>query len=179
MQIKKWLKLGVCVVLSCFMVAACTRTVISPPPTPPGPTPCQKAYNSMQAKGVTLIQLGDQMKIVIPADQLFSPKSTALQANSYPTLNEVSDVLLCYKKMDVKIAAYTDSAGSSLVNRAIAQQQAQQVENYLWLHGVDARLLFPVGYGASPAVANNQSSVGMAENRRVEITFTRVTAPLL
>ncbi len=164
-----------------FTLVGCCNVCNTPPPESKKSTitPCQKAYDKLQGMGISVIQLGDQIGFLLPADDFFAPKSTAIKTSSFPKLNQVARVLTCYKKSDVSVAAYTNRCGDPRVNRSITEQQARLVSDYLWLRGVDARVLFPDAKGASDpwcAAIRQQSD---ALNRRIEIRFTRLTQPLL
>lgn len=162
-----------------LLSACCSSCKPKPLTQPQPPTPCQVAYDKLQWLGMTVIQTGDQVKMILPADHFFAPKSTALKPMSYLSLDQVALVLQCYRKVDVKIAGYTDSCGDPIVNRSLSEQQAKKIADYLWHQGVDTRILFPYGYGASNPIASNTTQKGRAQNRRIEITFTKITYPML
>lgn len=69
---------------------------------------------------------------------------------------------------DVLIAGHTDDQGDAAVNQALSEARAASVAAYLVTLGVPEELLSTVGFGESQPVADNGTSVGRAQNRRIE-----------
>jgi OmpA-OmpF porin, OOP family len=76
----------------------------------------------------------------------------------------------------VVIDGHTDSVGSKAYNDRLSMRRAQTVRNYLQSHGLHAGQYQVHGYGASKPVAPNSSAQGRAQNRRVEIQTSGITA---
>ena len=75
--------------------------------------------------------------------------------------------------LDLEIAGHTDATGSAALNNALSQARAQAVVDYLSSRGVSRLRLKAVGYGSSEPVATNNTPVGRALNRRVELREAR------
>jgi outer membrane protein OmpA-like peptidoglycan-associated protein len=68
------------------------------------------------------------------------------------------------------IAGHTDSVGTEGYNYELGQRRAEQVAGYLvGREGVDPTQVRVVSYGATKPVADNSTSNGRRNNRRVEI----------
>ena len=67
------------------------------------------------------------------------------------------------------IEGHTDSTGSDSYNMSLSQRRAESVMNYLASRGVSSSSMRAVGKGESSPVADNSTSAGRADNRRVEI----------
>lgn len=68
------------------------------------------------------------------------------------------------------VAGHTDSVGSEDYNYQLGQQRADRVAGYLVSkEGVDPTQIRVISYGASKPVADNGTSNGRRQNRRVEI----------
>lgn len=78
------------------------------------------------------------------------------------TLKEWGDV-------KVEVAGHTDSIGTDEYNMGLSQRRAEAVRNYLVDKGVPAERLTVKGYGESQPVADNATSEGRFQNRRVEL----------
>jgi outer membrane protein OmpA-like peptidoglycan-associated protein len=128
----------------------------------------------LQADKVTVIEAGEQVTLVIPAQQLFLPSSPAFNTKSYLILNDIALFLRGYSKVDVSIVGYTDNLGSSRRNMALSRQRAQASANYLWSQGVDTRLLYTEGRGSNNPIADNAYAKGRQANSRIEISFQRI-----
>lgn len=121
--------------------------------------------------GVKIIHVGETMTIVMPSDKVFYPDSANLNPCFIPVLKVVSDLIFCYEKNNVRIGAYTDNLCSPYRNSVLTQAQAQTIAKTLWCNGIDARLLFAVGYGSDFPIASNSCYTGRMQNRRIEICF--------
>jgi outer membrane protein OmpA-like peptidoglycan-associated protein len=135
----------------------------------------QTLVKELQGYGVRFFEVGDQITIVLPADRFFETNSSAANTYSYAILRKVVVLLNKYQSIGIKVSGYTDNQGSIERNKALSTQRAQTVAHYLWSQGIDTRLLYAVGYGASHFVADNQAAAGRAVNRRIEITLEQVS----
>lgn len=130
--------------------------------------------DKLENRGSNIIVLGDQVMIVLPSARIFSAMSSNIKPQAYPTLDLVSEYINSYTKMLVKVAAYTDAIGPQSVNLALSQQQANNVVKYLNATGVDARVLYAVGYGGTNLVVKNAEDWGVSDNYRIEITLEKL-----
>lgn len=74
-----------------------------------------------------------------------------------------------YPNLNVSIAGHTDSQGNDDRNLELSSTRAQAVQTYLMQKGISASRLRAVGYGETTPVADNATSAGRAQNRRVEL----------
>jgi outer membrane protein OmpA-like peptidoglycan-associated protein len=131
--------------------------------------------NYLQAHDVQVYGVGDNITLVLPSDRFFQQGTSVLNPYNYGVLNKIAAYLRCLEKMDVKVAGYTDNQAPSCHNLALSRQQAQAIANYLWARCTNARVLYAVGYGECMPVASNDTYAGKAENRRIEISFRKIT----
>lgn len=127
-------------------------------------------------RGATMIEIGDQILIVIPSERLFLGMSAKIKPQAYSTLDLITTYINSYTKTLVKISAYTDDIGEKKVNLALSRQQARAVERYLADNGVNARVLYAEGYGATNLVMKNTMDWGKSDNYRIEITMEKLDA---
>ncbi len=124
----------------------------------------------LQQDKVKIIEVGDELSLIIPAEQLFNPCAPSFNAQSARILNHVALFLRSYPKIDVSVKAYTDKLGSSQRNVALSRQRAQATASYLWSQHIDSRLLYSEGKGS----ANPIAASGQQANNRIEISFQGV-----
>lgn len=100
---------------------------------------------------------------------LFDFNSAKLKTESRPVLDEVLGVLKSEPGWHLTIEGHTDAIGSDEKNQILSQQRAEAVKAYLTAGGVEASSLTTVGYGEARPVAENDTELGRAQNRRVEL----------
>jgi len=115
------------------------------------------------------------LKLNIPSNVTFATNSYQINQNLYPTLNELATQMQQHPELVAEIRGYTDSTGGSQYNQTLSQNRAQSVATYLNQNGVAANRLVATGYGASNAIADNNTEQGRQQNRRVEV-YLRATA---
>lgn len=92
-----------------------------------------------------------------------------------PTAKEQLDTLAAKaneaKGYVIEVAGHTDATGSEAKNFRLSRQRADAVIQYLAVqHKIPLRrFVAPMGYGKTEAVAENTTSAGRAQNRRVEV----------
>ncbi len=99
----------------------------------------------------------------------FDSNSADLKATSTSTLDRAVKTLKKRSKINVEVAAHTDSQGSEAYNEALSNRRAASVKEYLISHGISTSRLTSKGYGESQPVASNMEAAGRAKNRRVEL----------
>ncbi|MBF0425416.1 MAG: OmpA family protein [Magnetococcales bacterium] len=92
-----------------------------------------------------------------------------IPASAYPTLNEVARVLKQNPGLSFEIRGHTDDRASAKHNMTLSSKRANSVRDYLVKHGAPAARLSSKGFGLTRPIANNKTSAGRAENRRVEL----------
>lgn len=87
-------------------------------------------------------------------------------------LDSIADILVRQPKYTVIISGHTDSQGTaSYDNKNLSIKRADAVKQYLVDKGIDKNRIITEGYGFDRPVADNSTSEGRAQNRRVEIIF--------
>jgi outer membrane protein OmpA-like peptidoglycan-associated protein len=94
-----------------------------------------------------------------------------LRSESIPELDRLVSFLADQPSFSVQIGGHTDAVGSDEYNRALSQQRAQAVVDYLISKGIGAARLVAVGFGKSKPVDSNDTDAGRQKNRRVEFTI--------
>jgi OOP family OmpA-OmpF porin len=79
--------------------------------------------------------------------------------------------LLIEKKLNLKLAGYTDYIGSVQFNLRLSHDRAEAVKTYLVSKGADESLIHAEGYGKSNPIATNKTARGRQLNRRVEFSL--------
>lgn len=128
-----------------------------------------KLRESLQGTDVSVSREGNQIKLTMPSAVTFATNSANLSSVAMDSLNRAAETLVQYPETTITIAGHTDSTGNDAINNPLSQQRAQSVAAYLVQRGVNGSRLSPVGYGSRQPIASNDTEVGRAQNRRVEI----------
>ena len=98
----------------------------------------------------------------------FQSGSAKIRSSSNRTLDQAAKVLLEYPGLRMEIGGHTDDRGKDETNLALSQTRADAVKAYIVAKGVAEDRLTAVGYGETAPKADNKTSKGRAENRRIE-----------
>jgi OmpA-OmpF porin, OOP family len=101
----------------------------------------------------------------------FAVNSTVLSAKAKQQLTALAEKALTAKSYIIEVGGFADSTGNEARNFILSRQRAESVIQYLAVnHKIPLRrFVSPVGYGETTAVADNKTSSGRAQNRRVEV----------
>ncbi len=110
----------------------------------------------------------------------FASGASTLAARATRSLDVVGEVLTRYPNLQVEIAGHTDAVGAASDNRALAEQRAESVWQYLIRRlDIDPQRLEAQGYGETRPIATNETADGRALNRRVEFVVLNPEAAFL
>jgi outer membrane protein OmpA-like peptidoglycan-associated protein len=127
--------------------------------------------------GVDVYRQGDELVLRMPAGITFPVDRYDIQPQFQSTLDQVAQTLASYNQTYIDVLGHTDSTGSDAYNQTLSDRRAQSVADYLVGHGVTRARIGVRGYGESQPIASNDTDLGRAENRRVEIKVVPVTQP--
>jgi OOP family OmpA-OmpF porin len=101
----------------------------------------------------------------------FRVNSAVLSAEAKQQLDEFAAKTESAKAYTIEVAGHTDSSGGEAKNFRLSRQRADAVVQYLAVnHKIPLRrIVTPMGYGKTEAVADNSTASGRAQNRRVEV----------
>jgi OOP family OmpA-OmpF porin len=117
-------------------------------------------------------------KVGITLQLNFDSNSAAIKPEFTDDIDRVASFMRKYPRASVVIEGHTDNTGSSDYNQKLSARRAQAVADSLVRdHGIAADRVRSVGYGDSQPIADNNTSAGRSQNRRVhaaiEETVTR------
>jgi outer membrane protein OmpA-like peptidoglycan-associated protein len=76
-----------------------------------------------------------------------------------------------YPGSDLLIVGHTDQVGSSTYNQSLSDRRAAAAANYLVTQGVRRTRIATRGMGESEPLVSNDTELGRARNRRVEVAI--------
>lgn len=110
--------------------------------------------------------------IVNMSDVLFDFNKFTLKPEAREKLAKVSGILLAYPNLKLQVEGYTDNIGSDEYNQKLSEERAGSVRDYLVSQSVQDNNVTAAGYGKTNPVADNSTSAGRAENRRVQLVVS-------
>lgn len=100
---------------------------------------------------------------------LFDVNSDVVKPESYGTIKDIANVLKENADVKVKVIGHTDSDGDDKANLELSKKRAASVKAALVSEfGIDGGRIETDGKGESQPVDKSETSVGKANNRRVE-----------
>ena len=130
----------------------------------------QQMEQATRGTGVDVSRTADnQLKVNIPSDVSFDTGSATVKPNMRAVLDPLADSLRGDQNTLLTVVGHTDSTGSDAVNNPLSVNRAQSVRDYLASRGVSPTRVQTVGRGSHEPIADNGTTAGRAQNRRVEI----------
>jgi OOP family OmpA-OmpF porin len=103
----------------------------------------------------------------------FEFDKSKLLPEAYPILGHAKEILTQNPNIKVEVQGYCDGIGSDAYNQKLSERRANTVRDYLIKQGIENNRITAVGYGKSNPVADNNTELGRAENRRIEFKILK------
>lgn len=114
----------------------------------------------------------DRGMVLTLGDVLFDTDKAELKSSGLRTITRLSEFMKEYEDRRVRIEGYTDSTGTESYNQKLSEKRASAVRKALTNDGIASERVEMAGYGEAYPVANNDTSSGRQQNRRVEIVIS-------
>ena len=121
--------------------------------------------------GATIERVGEGIKITFDSGILFDINKSSLQPAAKMNLEKLAGILNKYEDTEIVIEGHTDATGSEDHNMDLSIRRAQSVSSHLSVNNVMVTRFNVVGYGETQPIADNETSMGRENNRRVEIAI--------
>jgi outer membrane protein OmpA-like peptidoglycan-associated protein len=126
--------------------------------------------------GATITNTGSSLIVTLPEAITFDTDSTFVRGSLQNTLNDLSNNLQKYPNSIVEVIGHTDNVGDPSYNQNLSARRAQAVSSILVNNNIPSHRIRAYGRGETSPAADNQSSTGRAQNRRVEIVIVPTNA---
>jgi len=131
---------------------------------------CPTIKGTIANKGCPEITKVDIKRITqIGSKIFFETNSDKLKIASLVQLDELASIMKRYEGAILTIEGYADSQGNDAYNLTLSQKRTEAVKTYLMGKGLMESRLAAVGYGETKPIADNNTAIGRAKNRRVEL----------
>jgi OmpA-OmpF porin, OOP family len=98
----------------------------------------------------------------------FDVNKATIRPESMGVINEIVNLMKAHQELKFSVEGHTDSDGAAELNQRLSEARAQAVMDKMIEMGIAKERLAFAGHGQSKPIANNATSEGKAENRRVE-----------
>ncbi len=142
------------------------------PGTPPGTIVNERGCPRRERRPIQDVNVEKEFVdkgIFITNEIYFEFNSDEITPDSYSLLDKIGKILERHPGWVIEVAGHTDSIGTESYNSKLSKRRAKAVKNYLAANfNIVPANLSAQGYGESMPIADNGTSEGRAENRRVE-----------
>ena len=108
----------------------------------------------------------------LKSDILFDTGKADLKDEAKNNLKQMAEIMKKYPENVLTIKGYTDNSGKAEKNEALSTKRADAVKQQLVLAGLSESVIATKGMGAQNPIADNTTTDGKKQNRRVEIEIT-------
>jgi len=108
-------------------------------------------------------------KLTFAAEALFDFDKSVIKAQGQSQLDALLAKLASLNWTAMTVVGHTDSTGPASYNQGLSERRAASVKSYLVGKGLPASAIEASGRGETAPVADNATSSGRAQNRRVEV----------
>jgi outer membrane protein OmpA-like peptidoglycan-associated protein len=122
-------------------------------------------------KNAKVERVGEGIKITFDSGILFDVGSYELKAEAKNNIQDLAKVLKKYEDTNVLVEGHTDDTGEDDKNQVLSEKRADAVKHYASSMGVATSRISTAGYGEKQPVADNSTTAGKAQNRRVEVAI--------
>jgi outer membrane protein OmpA-like peptidoglycan-associated protein len=117
------------------------------------------------------VSIGDGRLDIIES-VYFKTDRAVIEPRSFELLDKVASVLTSHDKLKIQVEGHTDSQGNDAYNKKLSQRRAEAVVAYLVKKQIARSRLTARGFGEEKPIADNGTTEGRAQNRRVVFTIT-------
>ncbi len=136
----------------------------------------KKLREKLQGTGVSVTRVGDDIYLNMPGNLTFATDQSEIRSGFFDVLDSVVLVLDEYDKTIIEITGHTDSTGSDAYNQTLSEKRAASVGAYFRSRGLMAQRIITEGFGERFPIADNSTTAGREQNRRVELRLVPLRA---
>jgi outer membrane protein OmpA-like peptidoglycan-associated protein len=108
----------------------------------------------------------------LKSDILFDTGKAELKPAAKTNLKEMANIMKKYPENVLNINGYTDITGTTAFNEQLSEYRAESVKKQLVAAGIPESVINTNGLGPQNPIADNDTTAGRRQNRRVEIEIT-------
>ncbi|MFZ5519373.1 MAG: OmpA family protein [Candidatus Zhuqueibacterota bacterium] len=115
---------------------------------------------------------GDQVRIRLLGLN-FNSGNAIIEPDYFNLLTQLQRVIRLFPNNYITIEGHTDNVGDERLNQSLSLKRAKAVMTYLMANmQLSVQQISALGYGESKPIASNETSVGRAQNRRIDVVLS-------
>ena len=111
------------------------------------------------------------LSLDIADDIQFAVGSANIAPEFLPTLDQIVTLMKLDPNLTAVVKGHTDNTGDKVENLALSQRRAEAVVSYVASQGINRFRLEPQGRGSTEPIAEEATSEGRRQNRRIEFAL--------
>jgi len=132
----------------------------------------QAAELKQAIPGATIVRQGESIVVKFDSGILFDTDKADLKTDAITNLQNLAASLQKNPDTNVLIIGHTDNSGAEERNKQLSIQRAEAVKDYIASANINQNRLSVQGKGDADPIADNKTTQGRAQNRRVEIIIS-------
>jgi outer membrane protein OmpA-like peptidoglycan-associated protein len=131
----------------------------------------QAAEIKQTVPGATVTREGEGILVKFDSGILFDTDKADLKPAAQTNLQNLAASLQKNSNTNILIVGHTDDTGSDSHNMDLSVRRAESVKSYIVAGNISASRLTTSGKGEAEPIADNTTTAGRSQNRRVEIVI--------
>ena len=122
----------------------------------------------------------ERNRLVLANPVTFETGSDVLTEEGMKALGQVKEYLEAKDYVSLlRVEGHTDNSGDANGNQILTQKRALAACKWLIANGVDCKRLIAVGFGGTKPIADNETPMGKAANRRMDFVIAAIREKLV
>ena len=130
--------------------------------------PGKVTYESLNCNGITVIEHGDELHLVMPTDYFFDPDSNTIKNDKSHVFNLIFKMLKNINS-PIIITGHSDGIGHEKDQIIKTKKMAEELKSYFWMLGIPQKQIMTIGAGSKYPISDHNVR-GNALNRRIVIS---------
>ena len=147
----------------------------------------QELATEVSGNQMRIAQLQNAIKVTLNDELLFPAGGWQMPVKAQQTLATLVPILASMQQTEIVVSGYTDNKPISpelmrqgiTNNLVLSQRRADNVMQFMISQGVNPSMVLAQGFGDADPLASNDTAVGRAQNRRVELMLAGPGADML
>jgi len=115
---------------------------------------------------------GDQIRIRLLGLN-FNSGNAVIEPDYFNLLTQLQRVIRLFPNYYITIEGHTDNVGDERLNQSLSLKRAKSVMTYLMANmQLSVQQISAIGYGESKPIASNETPLGRAQNRRIDVVLS-------